>query len=89
MFTARCELKLLNIIEENFIFEKWHWDWVFSEYFGLISFHQCSIPSLIYMLLLPEGQTREFCRSTKRQCSMGNGEGLDRIALSLFSSFKV
>jgi hypothetical protein len=39
-----------------------HWDRVFSDYFGLplsLSFHECSIPIFIFILLLPEGQTCE------------------------------
>jgi len=26
---VRCGLKLINIIEENIIFEKWQWYWFF------------------------------------------------------------
>jgi hypothetical protein len=38
----------------------------------MVSFYQCTMLVLIYILLLPEGQTAEAWKPSKKQCSFGN-----------------
>ena len=51
-----------------------------------ISFHQCSVLFFIYILLLPEGQSREPWELKNKQRSSGHLKALDRIVLSFFYS---
>jgi hypothetical protein len=51
-------------------------------------FHQCSILIFIYALLLEEGQTGKAWLPSKKQCSFGNWEELDRKVLSPVLVFK-
>ena len=52
----------------------------------VISYHQFSTLIFSYMLLLPEGQTDEFCKPFKKQCSFRNRREFGRNCLHFFIS---
>jgi hypothetical protein len=54
---------------------KWQWGRVFSQHFGLlfsVSFHQRFTLIIMYMLLLPEGQTDKAWEPSDKECSIAN-----------------
>jgi hypothetical protein len=51
----------------------------------VVSFHQRSTLIFIYMLLLPQGQSGEACKPSKKQRSFGNRGQLDEKSV-YFSS---
>jgi hypothetical protein len=50
-----------------------------------VTMHEPSTFIFMYMLLLPEGQSTDAWEPSKKQCSFGNRETLDRKVLSLCS----
>jgi len=54
---------------------KSHWDRLFSQYFRFtlsVSFHQCFTLIFIYTLLLPDEQTSEVWKPSKKKFFFGN-----------------
>jgi hypothetical protein len=70
----------------------WHSNRGLSQYFcfplSSVSFHDCSILTFIWTLLLP-GQTSETWEHIKKQCSFGNRSNLDIKVLPNFVAFKM
>jgi hypothetical protein len=74
----------LRPVDVGFVVEKVALVHAFFDYFGFVmpvSFHQCSIPIFIYMLVLPEGPFFH-----KKQCSFGSRGTLDSVLHSGSSS---
>jgi len=70
---------------QNLAGTKWHWTGISSSTSISplsVSLHQCPTLIFIYMLLLPEGQTGETWKPSKKECSLRNREALDTKVLS-------
>ena len=96
-YTLACHLRCPGSIPVQPMWDLWwttlHWDMFVPEYFGFplsVSFHQCSIFFFVYVLVLPEVNTSEAWKpSKKKQCSFENRRISIRKYFHIFSLERV